>query len=121
MKNMIFESELKVLKILWAQGETTAKEMAIMLNATTGWSKATTYTIIRKCVDKGMIERIGYNFLCRPIVSEEEAQQLESEILVEKMFDGQPDRLIASLLGGERLTPDQVNTLRHTVQQFSAS
>jgi len=120
MKNMIFESELKVLEVLWSEGDTTAKDLAIKLNKSTAWSKTTTYTVIKKCVDKGLVERLGTNFLCRAMITKEEAQKQESEILADKMFDGCSDLLIASLLGGSNMTTLQIDKLRRMVQEFAA-
>ena len=120
MKNMIFESELKVLEVLWNEGDTTAKDLAIKLNKSTAWSKTTTYTVIKKCVDKGLVERLGTNFTCRAMITQKEAQKHESEILVDKMFNGSSDLLVASLLGGTKITTSQIDKLRHMVQEFGA-
>jgi predicted transcriptional regulator len=119
MKNMIFESELKVLEVLWKKGDTTAKELAVELKASTDWSKTTTYTVVKKCIDKGLIERLGTNFTCRAAITKEEAQKKESEILADKMFGGSSDLLIASLLGGDKMTSSQVDKLRNMVQKFA--
>ena len=97
MKSTIFESELKVLEVLWSEGDTTAKDLAIKLNESTAWSKTTTYTVIKKCVDKGLIERLGTNFTCRALITREDAQKHEIDILVNKMFGGHSDLLIELL------------------------
>jgi len=120
MKNMIFESELKVLELLWSDGDTTAKNLAIKLKTTTDWSKTTSYTVIKKCVDKGLVERLGDDFTCRVNITKEEAQKQEAALLAEKMFGGSSDLLIASLLGGDKMTPSQVDRLRDMVQEFAA-
>ena len=97
MKKMIFESELKVLEILWSMGDTSAKDLAIKLNQSTAWSKTTTYTVVRRCIDKGLIEK-GNKFMCRALITREEAQRIESEILIDKMFDGSTHLLLEHLL-----------------------
>jgi len=94
---MIFESELKVLEILWNQGNTTAKDLVSNLRVSTAWQKATSYTVINKCVSKGLIKRCGHNFTCHALITREEAQKQELEILIDKMFDGSSDLLKASL------------------------
>ena len=119
MKNMIFESELKVLELLWEEGDLTAKDLAIKLKDSTDWSKTTSYTVIKKCVDKGLVERLGSNFTCRVVITKEEAQKQESALLAEKMFGGSSDLLIASLLGGGKMTSSQVDQLRNMVQEFA--
>lgn len=116
---MIYESELKVLELLWTEGNAIAKDLAARLKDTTDWSKTTSYTVIKKCVDKGLVGRTGDNFMCTPLITREEAQKHESEILAEKMFGGSSDLLIASLLGGSKMTTKQVEKLRNMVQGFS--
>ena len=50
MQEKLFPSELKVMEIIWSKGETTAKEIAAAMAQNAGWSKTTTYTVIKKCV-----------------------------------------------------------------------
>ena len=57
MEFKLFDSELKVMDILWKEGDTSAKEIAEKLNEQVGWSKTTTYTVIKKCIDKGAVGR----------------------------------------------------------------
>jgi len=117
---MIYESELKVMEILWSEGDTTAKELAIKLSESTDWSKTTTYTVIKKCIEKGLIQRIENKFLCRAVITKEEAQRQEARILADKMFDGSSDLLLASLLGGKNMNVSQAKALRQMIQQFIA-
>ena len=46
MEIKLFDSELKVMDILWKEGDTSAKDIAEILNRQVGWSKTTTYTVI---------------------------------------------------------------------------
>ena len=122
MKEMIFESELRILEVLWDEGDTMAKDLAIKLNESIAWNKSTTYTIIKKCIDKGLVERLETGFImCRATITKEEARKRESEILVDKMFEGSSDLLIASLLGGSKITTSQIEKLRHMVSLSSAN
>ncbi len=115
----LFDSELKVLEVLWAQGATTAKRLAEILAEQAEWSKTTTYTVIKKCIDKGAISREEPAFLCRALVSREQMQETEADMLVEKMFGGMPDRLVATLLGRKKLTPEETQRLKDLIQKFS--
>ena len=65
MEFKLFDSELKVMDILWKEGDTSAKEIAEKLNEQVGWSKTTTYTVIKKCIDKGAVGRSEPGFICR--------------------------------------------------------
>ncbi|MDR3277301.1 MAG: BlaI/MecI/CopY family transcriptional regulator, partial [Oscillospiraceae bacterium] len=46
----LFDSELRVMEILWQNGDTTAKQLAKILSEQVGWSKTTTYTVVKKCL-----------------------------------------------------------------------
>ena len=60
----LFDSELKVMDVLWRLGDRTAKEISSILGEETGWNVNTTYTVIKKCVAKGAVRRSEPNFLC---------------------------------------------------------
>ena len=53
----LFDSELKVMDVLWKDGDVPAKYVADTLNREVGWNKNTTYTLIKRCINKGAIER----------------------------------------------------------------
>ncbi|MED4957473.1 BlaI/MecI/CopY family transcriptional regulator, partial [Paenibacillus macerans] len=96
MQIKLFDSELKIMDVLWKNGDTTAKRIAETLKEQVGWNKTTTYTLIKRCIDKGAIERIEPNFLCHPLVTIEQARELETTELINKMYDGAADQLVAS-------------------------
>ncbi len=111
----LFDSELKVMGVLWREGDTTAKQISDILKAEIGWNMNTTYTVIKKCIAKGAIERSEPSFLCHALVSREEAQEAETNELIGKLFDGSADKLFAALLGRKKLTAEQIAQLRQIV------
>jgi len=50
MKIKLFDSELKVMKVLWKEGNITAGQILKILKEEIGWNKNTTYTVIKKCI-----------------------------------------------------------------------
>ena len=115
MGTKLFDSELKVMEVLWKEGSLPAKAIADTLAASIGWNKNTTYTVIKKCVDKGAIERTEPNFTCHALVSKDEIQGSEVDELVDKLFDGSAELLFASLVGREKLPPDMIKKLKNIV------
>jgi len=86
---IIYESELKVLTILWDEGSIRAKDLTEKLNASTGWQQSTAYTVIKKCINKGLVERCEDDpSICRALITRKEAQAREVKVLVDKMFGG---------------------------------
>ena len=113
----LFDSELKVMDVLWSRGDMTAKEISNILHDAIGWNMNTTYTVIKKCVAKGAIERSEPNFMCRALISKDAVRAAEASELVTKLFDGSPDLLFASLLGGKALSREQIDRLRAWIDE----
>ena len=111
----LFDSELKVMGVLWREGDQTAKRISDILKEEIGWNMNTTYTVKKKCIAKGAIARSEPNFLCHALVSREAVQEAETEELLGKLFDGAPEQLFASLLGSHRLNREQIEQLRRMI------
>lgn len=98
---------------LWENGDLSAKELSQRLNSCVGWNKNTTYTVIKKCVDKGAIARLEPNFICHALISRRE----ETQALLDRAFDGSAELLMASLLGQETLSPETLERLRRMIEE----
>lgn len=119
MEPKLFDSERKVMEVLWeADAPLTAKQVAQKLGETVGWNKNTTYTVIKKCIDKGAVERREPNFQCFPLVRREEVQAAAAAELVDKVFDGSASLLFASLLSGKQLPPEEIQRLRALIDEL---
>jgi predicted transcriptional regulator len=118
MENIkLFDSELKVMEIIWEKEPITAKELSLELNATIGWNKNTTYTIIKKLVDKEIIRREEPNFVCTSMVKKAEIQSSETNSLIEKLYNGSKKKFFAAFLQNEKLTKDEIEELRDLIEK----
>ena len=118
MEQKIFDSELRILEILWSGGALSAKDIAVAAAEQVGWSKTTTYTVLKKCVDKGLVQRTDPGFLCQALVSREDVRQRETRELIDRMYGGHADRLVASLLEGKALSSGEIGRLRRMVEEL---
>ena len=118
MDYKIFDSELRVLELLWETGELPARDIAARLQDQVEWSKTTTYTVLKKCVEKGLILRSEPGFRCRALVTRQEAQRRETQGLIDRMYGGAADRLVASLLEGKALSAEGIARLRKLVEEL---
>ena len=114
----LFDSELKVMDVLWREGDLPAKAIAKTLTEEIGWNVNTTYTLIKRCIAKEAIERSEPGFMCHALVSKEQVQQEETQELIDKVFDGSADKLFASLLGGRRISREQLMQLRSMIDEM---
>ena len=83
----LFDSELKVMNVLWRGGDHTAKEISDILKAETNWNMNTTYTVIKKCIAKGAIERSEPGFVCHALIPKEAVQEAETDELIGKLAE----------------------------------
>ena len=111
----LFDSELKVMDVLWKEGDVKAKHIADVLTKELGWNKNTTYTLIKRCMKKGAIERSEPNFMCHALISKEEVQEAETNELIDKIYDGSADKLFAALLSRKKLSAEQIEKLKKIV------
>ena len=114
----LFDSELKVMCVLWNEGDTTAKHISDVLKKEIGWNMNTTYTLIKRCIKKGAIERSEPNFMCHALIPKEEVQEAETKELVDKIYDGSVDKLFAALLGRKKLSAEQIEKLKQIVEDL---
>lgn len=114
----LFDSELRVMEVLWQHGTMTAKNISDILKKEIGWNMNTTYTVIKKCIKKGAVERSEPHFQCTPLVSKEQVQQAETDELIGKLYDGAVDKLFAAVLSSRKLTPKQIDSLRQLVDDL---
>lgn len=86
MEIKLFEAELKVISVLWNEGVCPARHIAEVLKDECGWNINTTYTLIKRCIKKGAIERSEPNFMCRALISKEEVQEAKPNKLLNKIY-----------------------------------
>ncbi|MBO4579163.1 MAG: BlaI/MecI/CopY family transcriptional regulator [Clostridiales bacterium] len=117
MQEKLFDSEAKVMEILWNKGSLTAKEISLIAADTIGWNKNTTYTVIKKLEAKGFIRRDEPGFICTPLVTQEEVQKSEASTLLNKVFGGSRKALFSALLEDEKLSDEEIAELKDLIDK----
>lgn len=105
------ETERRVMAEVWAQEGIEAKQLVQLLREKIGWNKATTYTVINRCIDKGYLRRQEPEFHCYSLISGDAVSMQETDELISEHFDDRPDLLVASLIERRRLTKQQLAEL----------
>ena len=115
MREKLYDSEAKVMEIIWAKSPISAKDISLVAADTIGWNKNTTYTVIKKLEAKGFIHREDPVFVCTPLVSQGQIRKAEATSLVKKVFGGSRKALFSALLEDEPLTEEEINELRELI------
>lgn len=112
------DAELRIMNVLWQEGDTTAKHIFDTLKGETGWSINTTYTLIKRCITKGAIQRTEPHFQCHALVAKHQVQEVETADLIGKLYDGSADKLFAALLDSRKISREQLRRLKDLVEEL---
>ena len=115
MKEKIFDSEIKVMEIIWENEPISAKEVSRIAGERIGWNKNTTYTVIKKLEEKGFVRREDPGFVCTSLISKKDVRKNETRSLVDKLFGGSKKALFSALLEDEELTEEDISELRRMI------
>jgi len=117
----LFDSELKVMEPLWSDGPQSAGALAKRLAEAAGWNRNTTYTVIKKLIEKGAVARSDPGFLCTPLISRQEVQRRETDSLISRLFGGSKAQFLSAFLSEKDLTPAEAQQLRELIAAASSS
>ena len=106
--------QLRIMNVLWARGHANAREITDSLNKTLPVAHSTVQTLLRQLEAKGAVEHRaeGRTFVFYPKLKQDRAQRTAVRNLVERLFGGDAGGLVAHLLHHEKMSPDELNTLR---------
>jgi predicted transcriptional regulator len=113
------EAELRLMKILWARGESTVNDIAAALPEKDAIAYNSVLTTIRILEQKGYVQhrKEGRAFYYIPLVAEQEAGSSEVRLLLSRFFGNNREKLLLSLLGDDEVTPEELQRLREAIQQ----
>ena len=113
----LFDSEIKVMDIIWRNEPVSAKQISLIAADTIGWNKNTTYTIIKKLQSKGYVQRFDPGFVCTSLISRDEIQKTETRSLLDKLFGGSRKALFSALIDDEELSSEDIGELRRMIEE----
>ena len=113
----LFDSELRLMEMVWMLAPVSAKELSIQAQDRIGWNKNTTYTILKKLVEKKAVIREEPGFQCTPAVSRERVQEAATDTLIRKLFQGSRKAFLSTFLQEGKLTDDEVAMLREVIDR----
>lgn len=109
----IFESEYRFCLILWEHEPIRSTELAKLCKERLGWSKTTTYTVIKRLSDRGVVK--SEDAIVTSLISKEETQLSELDELMEKKFEGSLPAFIAAFARRQSLTQEEILEIRRII------
>lgn len=112
----IHESEYRLCLILWEREPVTAVELAKLCFEQLGWKRTTTYTVIKRLCDRGVL--VNNNGTVTSLVSKEEAQAGEIDQLVQSKFEGSLPAFIAAFTRRQQLSKAELDEVQQMIDRI---
>jgi predicted transcriptional regulator len=103
------------MNVIWDCEPVGSTELVRICEEKIGWKKSTTYTMLRKLAKRGLLE--NKNTVVRTLVKREQVRRSETELLLNKMFDGCAPLFIASFLQGRTLSEAEAGEIRRMIDE----
>lgn len=105
------------MEFIWEMEPITAKELSALANEKYGWNKNTTYTVIKKLLEKEVIERTEPNFVCTSLIKKETVQKAETNQLIKRLYQGSKKAFFAAFLEDETLSREEYEELKELLNK----
>lgn len=114
----LFESEQKIMNIIWRNEGIKASDIYRILKDSTGWARNTAYTIITRCIDKGYIRREDPGFRCFSLVSLEEEQKSKVQELISNLYDNSVFNFLSAFTASHKLSKNEKKELKRMIDKM---
>lgn len=111
----LHDGELNVMELLWSNKELAAKDISKIIKEYIGWEKNTTYTVIKRLINKGAIKREDPGFICKAIVTKRKIQEIETRALLDKLYNGSISNLMIDYINNQKLTGTDLENIERVL------
>ena len=112
----VFESEYRFCLILWEHEPIKSTELAKLCEAELGWKKATTYTVIKRLTERGVVK--SEKAVITSLVTKEEVQAAEVDEVVERTFEGNIPQFLAAFTRNRRLSKKEIDEIQKMIDDY---
>ena len=112
----VFESEYRFCLILWEHEPVKSSELVRLCEEQLGWKKATTYTVIKRLTERGVVK--SENTIVASLVSKSEVQMAEIDELVEKTFEGSLPAFVAAFTKHKKMSAKDIAEIRKMIDSL---
>ena len=112
----IHEGEYRFCLIMWEREPVTAAELAKLCQEKLDWKRTTTYTIIKRLGDRGVLKL--ENGVVTALISKEEAESAEIDTFVESKFGGSLPAFVAAFTKRKDVTEKELDEMQRMIDRI---
>ena len=110
------EGEYRFACIVWDNEPLPSGKLVELSLAQLGWKKSTTYTVLKKLVDRGVLR--NENAMVSAVIPKEEILREESRAVVDRAFEGSLPSFLTHFMGGKTLSAQEADDLKAIIDRF---
>lgn len=111
----IFESEYRFCSILWEHEPINSTALVKLCKERLGWSKTTTYTVIRRLTDRGVVK--SENAIVSAVISREQAEIAQIDELLISRFGGSMPAFVAAFSKRQNLSEEKIQEILRIIEE----
>ena len=112
----VFESEYKFCLILWEHEPIKSSELVNLCSKQLGWKPTTTYTVIKRLSDRGVLK--NENTIVSALVTKDEVQAAQINEMVEKTFEGSLPAFIAAFTKHQKISEKEIDAVQQMIDRY---
>jgi len=113
----ISQAEFPLMEYIWEHHPISAAELAAFAEKQFGWKKNTTYTVIKRLVERGALSRSAIGWVVEPLIKREQVEQAETEELISRIFRGSQTQFLAAFLQRESISSEELEFLKKAIEE----
>lgn len=110
------EGEYRFACIVWDNEPLPSGRLVELCREELGWKKSTTYTVLKKLVDRGILR--NDSAVVTAAVAKEDVLREESRAVVERTFAGSLPSFLAHFMGGRTISDAEADELKALIEQY---
>ncbi|MCL2286359.1 MAG: BlaI/MecI/CopY family transcriptional regulator [Firmicutes bacterium] len=115
MENLhkLFDAEHKFMKIVWQHQPVNSTELTRICQRELGWKKPTTYSMIKKLCERGIMK--NEKATVTALITREEVQRYEADAIMDKVFNGSMPSFVTAFLQGKTLSQEDARQIKSMI------
>lgn len=108
--------QLKFADIVWEREPVSSGELVKVCERELNWKKPTTYTVLRRLCEKGILK--NENGVVSSLIPRDEFYSAKSEQIIEESFNGSLPAFVAAFISRKELTAKEADEIREMIDSF---
>ena len=110
------EVESRFVELIWEKEPISSGELVTLCEKELDWKKSTTYTVLRRLCQKGILQ--NQDAVVTSLIKKDEYMALRSEQMLADEFDGSLPQFVAAFMSRKKLSKKQISEIQKLIDEY---